>query len=710
MTTPAARIRLHRNIYQHHYNTPASILIDAMGRTVMAVERNRANTLTPIEEYRTRSSYDIQGNLISLNDALGRVAFHYTYDLAKHALRTESIDAGSKRVVLDAAGNAIEGHDAKGAIVLHGYDVLNRPIRLWARDAAGDDITLREKLIYGDNAGLAAPAEHNLLGKLHQHFDEAGVVTVSDYDFKGNVLESRRKVISDDFMLANVRAQTGPIWALRAPRVDWTAPPANILDTVEHRTRSAYDALNRIKWSDYPQATNGERYRLLPEYNRAGALEQVDLEGPLGADDTGPRNTYVQRLAYNAKGQRTLIAYGNGLITRYAYDPTTFRLVRMRTESYSQPSALTYQLAGAPLQEIAYFYDLSGNILRTHDLTPGSGVLNNPRALAYPELQTLLAAGDALVREFAYDPIYRLISATGRECSSIPDPRPVTDDARCGYNSGNHGTANQDNAPDMTSLYEERYEYDPAGNMLRLKHRLDGTTGWSRYFGMAGFKPMEWKDKVADFRSGITPYWGIGGNRLTNFGNDDEQSVSHEYDANGNMTRENSERHFEWDQADRMKVFRVQTGASQPSIYALYLYDSAGMRVKKLVWKSVGYTTTTYLGAAFEHHKDVKPGATQEINHLHVMDDKHRIAIQRVGDAFDDDGAKDHPIQYHLSDYLGSSAMVVGGDGTWINQEEFFPYGETSFGSFGRKRYRFTGKERDEESGLNLSLCEVLLG
>jgi RHS repeat-associated protein len=42
----------------------------------------------------------------------------------------------------------------------------------------------------------------------------------------------------------------------------------------------------------------------------------------------------------------------------------------------------------------------------------------------------------------------------------------------------------------------------------------------------------------------------------------------------------------------------------------------------------------------------------------------------------------------------------VSGDGTWINREEYFPYGETSFGSFRRKRYRFSAKERDEESGL----------
>src|SRR5262249_22046129 len=32
--------------------------------------------------------------------------------------------------------------------------------------------------------------------------------------------------------------------------------------------------------------------------------------------------------------------------------------------------------------------------------------------------------------------------------------------------------------------------------------------------------------------------------------------------------------------------------------------------------------------------------------------------------------------------------------------EEHYPYGETSFGGYARKRYRYSGKERDEESGL----------
>ena len=58
-------------------------------------------------------------------------------------------------------------------------------------------------------------------------------------------------------------------------------------------------------------------------------------------------------------------------------------------------------------------------------------------------------------------------------------------------------------------------------------------------------------------------------------------------------------------------------------------------------------------------------------------------------------------MKYHLGDHLGSSNVVIDSSGNLINREEFTPYGETSFGSFARKRYRFTGKERDEESGLN---------
>ena len=74
------------------------------------------------------------------------------------------------------------------------------------------------------------------------------------------------------------------------------------------------------------------------------ALDQVRL------DDT----LYVERIAYDAKGQRALIAYGNGVMTRYAHDPRTFRLKRLRSEGYAKPDAVTYQPAGEAMQDFGY--------------------------------------------------------------------------------------------------------------------------------------------------------------------------------------------------------------------------------------------------------------------------------------------------------------------------------------------------------------------
>jgi RHS repeat-associated protein len=53
-----------------------------------------------------------------------------------------------------------------------------------------------------------------------------------------------------------------------------------------------------------------------------------------------------------------------------------------------------------------------------------------------------------------------------------------------------------------------------------------------------------------------------------------------------------------------------------------------------------------------------------------------------------------------LEDHLGSSNLVLDTDGVLVSKEEYYPFGETSFGSYGKKRYRFCGKEKDEESGL----------
>lgn len=666
--------------YRHHWNTPTSIIVDALGRTVWRTDRHRdPKPDSSVSEVRAGFTYDVSGNVTGVTDALGRSAVRYVHDHMGRPWVTENIDEGAHRIVWDAAGNDVESRDSKGALLLQSVDALWRPIRQWARDDLASETTLRERLEYGDGGDARQPAEErtanksaNRLGKIHRHFDEAGLVVMTAYDFKNNLIDQTRRVITDQALTA-VFPDPGhptPDWKVTSFRVNWE-PPAemsldvhsdSILENTAYQTSCAYDALNRISTALFPADVTGRRSELRPAYNRAGGLERVQLDG----------QSLVSHIAYNATGQRTFVALGNGILTRYAFDHRNRRLRRLRSERYIETSPTSYNLTGPALQDIAYAYDLAGNMLELIDRTPGSGIRGNPEAglASDPTLIPLLAAGDAFVRRFQYDPLYRLTSATGRECSANQANEPWTDEPRCGF----PGIPNPENAINLTHGYAEKYQYDAAGNLLELRHGNGGG--------------------AAVRRLALAP----GTNRIQTL-TTGSATITYTFDATGNMTGETASRHFEWDHSDRLKAFVVQAGSAEPSVHTQYLYDSAGERVKKLTRRQGGNVgSITYVGDLFEHQRwniGGNPGAN---TYLHVMDGDQRIALVRRGPSHPSESGPSS--QYHLGDHLGSSSVVLDADGGFINREEYTPYGETSFGSFGRKRYRFTSKERDEESGL----------
>jgi RHS repeat-associated protein len=62
--------------------------------------------------------------------------------------------------------------------------------------------------------------------------------------------------------------------------------------------------------------------------------------------------------------------------------------------------------------------------------------------------------------------------------------------------------------------------------------------------------------------------------------------------------------------------------------------------------------------------------------------------------------------RYVLDNHLGSASLELDESASIISYEEYYPYGSTSYqagasvSEVKRKRYRYTGKEKDEESGL----------
>ena len=88
--------------------------------------------------------------------------------------------------------------------------------------------------------------------------------------------------------------------------------------------------------------------------------------------------TFVTDIDYNAKGQRELIEYGNGVRTTYDYDPLTFRLIDLKTTRDSD----------GDLQDLCYTYDPAGNITSIQDDAQQTIFFANTRSLPTPTTPT----------------------------------------------------------------------------------------------------------------------------------------------------------------------------------------------------------------------------------------------------------------------------------------------------------------------------------
>lgn len=575
--------------------------------------------------------YDIKGQLLEVRDPLDRRCFTHKYDTAGNNLWTEHLDSGVKTLVVDAQGKPLYSEDAKEARVYTGYDVLNRPTDIWARDAAAEAVTLRQHMVYGD-AAHPDPLPGNHLGKLWKHYDEAGLATITTYDFKGNPLEKVRQVVADTELTGQEKYV-----------VDWTGL-AVPLETKEYVTSLLYDGLNRVRKSIYPEDVESARKELIPTYNRAGALQAIEFD----------KVNYVRHIAYNAKGQRVLLAMGNGMMTRYAYDPVTYRLQRIKTEGYAESASTYTPQSGSTKQDSAYAYDLGGNILKIQERVSDCGISGSVLGV------------DALDRTFQYDPLKRLLQATGRESDTQSngafwDEKPIP-----GSPNANH-----------TRAYTQSFHYDKVGNILQLAHQATGNAYTRHYRYTSGQNLLVQLD---DDGSPTTVY------------------ATFTYDANGNQVTCNTDRFYAWDAADQLKFFKIDAGGG-PSIAVHYLY-AGGNRVKKLVRnQSGGLTITVYIDGVYEHvyTKDSGGNVEEEQNILHVMDGRSRIATVRLGDDMDDPGPA---VKYNLEDHLGTSTTRLDANGTLIDREEYYPFGDSSLRTFEKKRYRYVGKELDGESGL----------
>ena len=520
--------------------TPTTVHFDTLGRSFLSVADNGLDAAGVKQLYATRTVLDIQGNPREVIDALGRVVMRSDYDMPGAKLRQHSMEAGERWKLNDVAGKPVRMWNSRDYAVRTDYDELHRPVRSFVQGGrVGEQHfspeIMFERTIYGDSdeTGLseAERKRRNLRGKVFRHFDSAGVASTELYDFKGNSLSSTRRFARD--------FRDAPDWESEV-----------VLEAELFAGETAYDALNRAI-----EVTAPDRSIYRPRFNDASLLEAVDvnIRGARAAFEGDREWTrLVEDINYDAKGQRTVIRYGNGAHTSYSYDENTFRLTHLKTARKCDEGAHVFAEAGK-VQDLHHTYDAVGNITRIEDSALRSVFHANHRVDA--------------TSEYSYDPLYRLLEATGREhvLQSAFSFAPA---------DGNYrdfpfvGAARQ---PDLQALrnYVERYEYDPVGNFLSMRHRADGGN-WERAYAYEEASLLEpWRQS----------------NRLSQTSTERGPSTLTEryrYDAHGNLTEMPHLPPMEWDFHDQLRATSRQVVNEGVSEATWYVYDGVGQRARKI--------------------------------------------------------------------------------------------------------------------------------
>ena len=699
-----------------HANTPTIGYFDAMGRPFLTQAHNGfAQNGSPIL-YSTRVEMDIEGNERAIIDAKGRTVMRYTYSMAgpeddeddenqhlpSNLLHQTSMEAGQRWMLSDVTGALIRAWDSRGHSFRTEYDPLRRPLRISVAGADSSNPTqelLTERMVYGEQHPEAE--KRNLRGTLFLQLDQAGAESTEANDFKGNPLQSTRRIATEykqaiTWSTVDALLPSDATIPFVPAILKMALAPLLETEAETYTSRSTYDALDRPVTLTTPHTPTMQANVIRPGYNEANLLERVEAN-LRGATSNGQPvwTPFVTNIDYDAKGQRRRVDYGNGVTTFYEYDLLTFHLTGLRTRRNATafpndcPQPAPTGWPGCQVQNLYYTYDPVGNIIHIRDQAQQTIYFRNRR----------VEPGAS----YTYDALYRLIEATGREhlgqVGGTPIPHTHNDNKRVGLASGTSAGHFSHNDGNAMGTYIESYVYDAVGNFKTMQHR--GTDpanpGWKRaytYHESSLIEPSKQNNRLSH----------------TTVSNGNSTPERYIYDTHGNMTRmphmggTHPSPNMHWDYQDQL----VQTGLGGGGT-AYYTYDAGGERVRKVWEKSANLIEEhLYLGGFEIYRRRSGTGAIKlERETLHIMDDEQRIALveTRTIDTVGNDPPPQQRVRYQFSNHLGSSSLELDHQAQIISYEEYTPYGSTSYQAVTKsvevaKRYRFSGKQRDTETGL----------
>jgi RHS repeat-associated protein len=631
---------------QAHAGTPVVDHLDPLGRAIMRVESDGSG-----HDRVTTYNLDSQGGTTTIIDPRGLTAFSYRRDMLGRVLYQQSVDAGELWRLPNFLDRSLYQWDGRGVHTMMRYDALDRPTSVYAGGVPGLD-QIVERMVYGEDAQVADAVLRNARGRLVVHFDQAGRLTVGQFDFAGNPMHTERRLLTD--------YKNEP---------DWTPAAGAPLEATSYGTLMAYDALGRVTY----QAPADGTFRFM-EYLPGGGLARLAVTTSDGVLNDA---AFMRAAEYNARGQRTRVVLGNGVELTYRYDPETFRL--QRVTAIRPPPSLTGNTQ--TLLDIEYTYDAVGNLVHSVDHA-------QQPSTPFNLLQGLTVSAH---NEFTYDALYQLKAATGRVHQALL-PHDYLPERPGTLKGTRHLHLNNGQAVER---YQHTYDYDLSGNIQRMRHQ-----GQSRSW------TMDIWTSTASNRS--LPQRDPAGNPVTN--------REARFDANGNTVYLPHLAAIHWNHRNNIAraVVIDRSAAGQVDDAEYYVYGGTGRRVRKvtetLVNGAVMSIEKIYAEGCEIKRIRFNGQLRLERRTAHIVEGENRIALLHQWtldrSAAETDNVQHKGMHYQIVDQRGSALMEVDENAALISYEEYFPYGGSAFiagdqvRQINLKDYRYAGKERDEATGL----------
>jgi RHS repeat-associated protein len=423
------------------------------------------------------------------------------------------------------------------------------------------------------------------------------------------------------------------------------------MDAMLRQTGYVYDALNRIKSRTY-------------------------------GDGITPAVTYFYDTAPFGIGRPASVNSSGALTTYGAYDPMGRVLAHsQRINGQTYNLSYRYDLAGEMTGEtypsgrsITTGYNTAGKQNFVAGTLPGSSQRVYTASVGYTPHGAVLSLGmgNGLVEQRCYNsrlqPQVIRLRTSAAPCGSSPDAYDLLHLALSFGNINNNGNVLSQAVTVQNKTWNQVYTYD---QLNRLATAVEGNPSptWSQTYryddyghgnrAVAGYVPYPQvtPQSTGDFETT---------NRL-------KETLGWRYDNAGNLTADPAGRTFSYDSDNRL----IGIGGS---VNAGYSYDGEGRRV---LMTASGATTVM------------------------VHDIAGRVVAEYGAQALASSTA------YLTQDHLGSTRIVTDRNGSLVARHDYLPFGEeipsssggrsavAGYGTADGLRLRFTGRERDSETGLD---------